>query len=154
MARKLFEWVIAPEDQLIPNIRKYGERALVVIQAVGNYWGQQIQDDARRRVGSEHLWIPRTGAAQGGLFFAMDGFGMEPITGTVTPEAEKAGFGGDMTIEQGDDKTLIICLGHTVYYGKFLELSNGGEACCSCFHHSTESSRPGEDAEGSLQLMR
>jgi hypothetical protein len=32
----------------------------------------------------------------------------------------------DTNVESGDAGTLIVTLGHTVYYGKFLELSNGG----------------------------
>jgi hypothetical protein len=32
----------------------------------------------------------------------------------------------DVAVESGSNDTLIITLGHTVFYGKFLELSNGG----------------------------
>ncbi len=115
-----FEWVVAPEDQLMPAIQKYGERALIAVQAVANYWGQLVQDDARK----EAIWTDRTGNARGGLFFAVDGFGLSPLIGTVTPEA-KAEM-SDVAVESGSANTLIITLGHTVYYGRFLELSNGG----------------------------
>ena len=94
--------------------------ALVAIQAAATYWGQGIQDEARL----EAVWEDRTGNARGGLFFAVDGFGFPPITGTVTPEATREM--SDTTVESGDAGTLIVTLGHTVYYGKFLELSNGG----------------------------
>ena len=114
-----FHWVISPEKELIPNIKAYGEKALVAVQAVATYWGQQIQDEARK----EATWEDRTGNARGGLFFAVDGFGFSPITGTVTPEATSEM--SDVAVESGDKDTLIVTLGHTVYYGKFLELSNG-----------------------------
>jgi hypothetical protein len=115
-----FRWVIPPSQQLIPNIEDYGKKALVAVQAVANYWGQMIQDAARQ----EAAWEDRTGNARSGLFFAVDGFGLDPILGNVTAEAmdEKT----DTTVESGSDDTLIITLGHTVFYGKFLELSNGG----------------------------
>jgi hypothetical protein len=118
-----FTWVVSP-NVIADGLERYGERALVAVQAVGNYWGQQIQDDARKRVDSEHLWVNRTGNARGGLFFAVDGFGLEPLVGEVEPDA-KAEM-SDIAIESGDANTLIITLAHTVYYGKFLELSNGG----------------------------
>ena len=115
-----FHWVISPQQQLIPNIEAYGKKALVAVQAVANYWGQMIQDEARQ----EARWEDRTGNARGGIFFAVDGFGLGTITGTVTVEAESGGDG--VTVEQGDQDTLVITLGHTMFYGKFLELSNGG----------------------------
>lgn len=117
---KGFHWVISPEKELIPNIQKYGERMFVAVQAVATYWGQQVQDDAR----TSAPWTDRTGAARGGLFFAVDGYGLEPVTGTVTPEASLQK--SDVSIESGDKNTLVIVVSHSVYYGKFLELKNGG----------------------------
>lgn len=116
-----FHWVIAPEDELIPNLGKYGERVLVAVQAAASYWGQMIQDEARQ----DAVWEDRTGNARGGIFFAVDGFGLTPLTGEVTPEARSEM--SDVTVESGDATTLIVTLGHTVFYGKFLELSNGGK---------------------------
>jgi len=118
-----FEWVVSPKV-IADGLEAYGQKALIAIQAIANYWGQSIQDDARKRVDSEHIWETRTGAAQGGLFFAVDGFGLEPLMGEVTSEA-KAEM-SDVGIESGSSDTLIITLAHTVFYGKFLELSNGG----------------------------
>jgi len=115
-----FQWVVAPIHQLTPAIEKYGRDVLVAVQAVANYWGQSIQDEARQ----EARWEDRTGNARGGIFFAVDGFGLSPITGEVTPEAK--GEMSDVAIESGDKDTLIITLGHTVFYGKYLETSNGG----------------------------
>jgi hypothetical protein len=119
-----FKWVVSPEQQLIPAIKKYGKDALIAVQGVANYWGQFIQNEARERVDSEHKWVTRTGAAQGGLFFAVDGFGMSPIIGEASADA-KAQM-SDVAVESGDDNTLIITLGHTVYYGKWLEIMQAG----------------------------
>ena len=115
-----FKWVVSPSQQLIPAIEKYGENVLVAVQAVANYWGQFVQDEARQ----EASWEDRTANARGGLFFAVDGFGLDTLTGTVTPDS-KAQM-SDVAVESGDKDTLIIALGHTVFYGKYLELSNGG----------------------------
>lgn len=115
-----FQWVVAPKDQLIPAIEKYGNDVLVAVQAVANYWGQIVQDEARL----EAPWEDRTANARGGIFFAVDGFGLTPLTGEVTPEAKSEM--SDVAIESGDENTLIITLGHTVFYGKYLETSNGG----------------------------
>lgn len=116
-----FDWVKPPSKELIPGVKDYGRRALVAVQAAATYWGQSIQDAARK----DARWEDRTGNARGGLFFAVDGLGLSPITGEVTPEA-KAEM-SDVAVESGDANTLIITLGHTVFYGKFLELSNGGK---------------------------
>lgn len=113
------EWIVPP-SKLAENIGKYGEKALVAVQAVATRWGQSIQDASRQNA----PWFDRTGNARSGLFFAVDGFGLGTITGEVTPEA--MGEKSDVGIESGDKDTLIVTLGHTVYYGKFLELSNGG----------------------------
>jgi len=120
MSTSGFQWVIPPENELIPNIEAYGEKALVAIQAVATYWGQMIQDAGRL----EAEWMDRTGNARSGIFFAVDGFGLAPLTGTVTPDAKSEM--SDVAIESGDANTLIITLGHSVFYGKYLELSNGG----------------------------
>jgi hypothetical protein len=114
-----FQWVVSPQV-IAQGLEDYGQKVLVALQAVATYWGQSNQDEARQNA----VWEDRTGNARGGLFFAVDGFGLEPITGTVTPEALSQM--SDVTIESGDKNTLIITLGHTVFYGKFLELSNGG----------------------------
>lgn len=114
-----FEWIKSP-DVLIEGVKIYGEQMLVAVQAAATYWGQHIQNEARNNAS----WTDRTPAARPGLFFAVDGFGFEPIVGEVTPEAKAAQ--DDVEIISGDKNTLIIVLGHTVFYGKFLELLNGG----------------------------
>jgi len=115
-----FTWVVAPSEQLIPAIEKYGKDVLVAVQAVANYWGQKNQDEARL----EAPWEDRTSNARGGLFFAVDGFGLSPITGEVTPDAKSDM--SDVAVESGDANTLIVTLGHSVYYGKYLETHHGG----------------------------
>lgn len=115
-----FQWVVSPAV-IAQGLEDYGERAMVALQAVANYWGQSIQDEARESA----VWEDRTGNARGGLFFAVDGFGLDTITGTVTPDAKSQM--SDVAVESGDANTLVITLGHTVFYGKFLELSNGGK---------------------------
>jgi hypothetical protein len=114
-----FTWIVSPKV-IADGLDKYGERALIAIQAAASYWGQLVQDEARENAN----WEDRTGNARGGLFFALDGFGLEPMTGTVTPEAQSEM--SDVAVESGDRNTLVITLSHTVFYGKFLELSNGG----------------------------
>lgn len=113
-----FEWVVSPKV-IADGLEQYGEKALIALQAVANYWGQGVQDKARK----EAPWEDRTGNARGGLFFAVDGFELGTITGEVTPEAKSEM--SDVTVERGDAQTLIITLGHTVFYGKYLETSNG-----------------------------
>jgi len=115
-----FQWVVSPMV-IADGLEKYGQDVLVALQAVANYWGQSIQDEAREKA----PWEDRTSNARGGLFFAVDGFGLNTITGEVTPEARAEM--SDATVESGSKDTLIITLGHTVFYGKFLELSNGGK---------------------------
>ena len=114
-----FRWVVSPQV-IARGIEDYGEKSLVAVQAAATYWGQSIQDQARKNA----IWEDRTGNARGGLFFAVDGFGMSAITGEVTPEAKSEM--SDVAVESGNKNTLLITLGHTVYYGKYLETSNGG----------------------------
>jgi hypothetical protein len=114
-----FKWVVSPKV-IADGLEAYGRKALIAVQAAATYWGQSIQDKARQKA----VWEDRTGNARGGLFFAVDGFGLQTITGEVTPEAKSEM--SDVAVESGSNETLIITLGHTVFYGKFLELSNGG----------------------------
>jgi len=113
-----FQWVVSPEV-IAKGIEDYGNKALVAIQAAATYWGQSIQNQARENA----IWEDRTGNARGGIFFAVDGFGLQPLTGEVTPEAKSEMT--DVAVESGDANTLLVTLGHTVFYGKYLETSNG-----------------------------
>lgn len=115
-----FHWVIAPDQQLIPGVKKYGDRIEAGIYAVASRWGQSVQDQTRQ----DAPWEDRTGNARGGLFYAVDGFGMGEVMGEASAEAKE--LMKDTTVENGSDNVLIIAISHTVYYGKFLELSHGG----------------------------
>lgn len=114
-----FTWKVSPKV-IADGLEEYGKKAIAAVQAVATYWGQSIQDEARQNA----VWEDRTGNARGGLFFAVDGFGLEPVIGAVTPESQNEM--SDVAIESGDANTLIITLGHTVFYGKYLELNHGG----------------------------
>lgn len=115
-----FEWVVAP-DVIAKGLDDYGKKVYVALHAAAAYWGQHIQDKAR----NDASWMDRTANARSGLFFAVDGFGLNTITGEVTPGAKTDM--SDVAVESGSAGTLIITLGHTVFYGKFLETSNGGK---------------------------
>jgi hypothetical protein len=115
-----FHWVIPPQAQLVPNIELYGKRIEAALYAVAGRWGQGIQDEARKGA----TWTDRTGNARGGLFYAVDGFGMGEMVGEVSGGAKE--LMKEVSVEHGNEKLLIITLAHTVFYGKFLELSNGG----------------------------
>jgi hypothetical protein len=113
------QW-ITPPSTLAKAIQQYGQRALAAAHAAAVYWGQGLQDQARQSA----PWTDRTGNARSGLFFAVDGFGLVPITGEVSLGAQ--GQLSDADSISGSKEHLVIVLGHTVWYGKFLELSNGG----------------------------
>jgi hypothetical protein len=113
-----FQWVVSPKV-IAQGLEDYGQKALIAIQALANYWGQSVQDEARENA----TWEDRTSNARGGLFFAVDGFGLGTITGEVTPEAKSEM--SDVAVESGSQDTLIITLAHTVFYGKYLETSYG-----------------------------
>lgn len=114
-----FRWV-RPPDGLARAVQDYGRRALVAVRAAAGYVGQKMQDEARRGA----PWEDRTGNARSGLFYAVDGFGMGTVQGPVSSGA--AAKRGDVTVEAGNGNTLVVTLGHTVFYGQFLELSHGG----------------------------
>jgi hypothetical protein len=114
-----FKWV-KPPSHLAKEVDRYGERILIAVHAVAAYVGQQMQDQARGRA----PWQDRTGNARSGLFFAVDGFGLRPVVGQVSSGARQSG--SDTASVSGDKDRLVIALGHTVYYGKYLELAHGG----------------------------
>ncbi len=113
------EW-ITPPSKLLGEIDSYGKKVLVAVYAVAVYWGQKSQDIARAQAN----WQDRTGNARSGLFFAVDGFGQQPLMGFVTPGAQVAKK--DVVQINGNAQSLVITLGHTVWYGKFLETAHGG----------------------------
>jgi hypothetical protein len=120
MAATGFHWVIPPSRELIPNLQEYGRRAEAAIHAVASRWGQQVQDATRTNA----RWEDRTGNARSGLFYAVEGFGHGEVRGDVG-EAVRS-LMSETSIETAPDGVLIIAVSHTMFYGKFLELSNGG----------------------------
>jgi len=114
-----FHWV-RPPSELAKGIEEYGRKAYVAIHAAAAYWGQGAQDEARQNA----PWEDRTGNARGGIFYAVDGFGVGEVVGQV--EASARALMRETTVESGGPDRLVITLGHTVFYGKYLELSNGG----------------------------
>ena len=115
-----FVWV-KPPAELAKNIEQYGARIEAALYAAANAWGQSIQDDARANA----PWVDRTANARSGLFYAVDGFGMGEMVGDVSAGARA--LQKETSVESAGAHEVIITLGHTVYYGKFLELSNGGK---------------------------
>jgi hypothetical protein len=115
-----FHWVIPPSQQLIPGVKEYGRRVEASVYAVASRWGADIQNKARQ----DAVWQDRTGNARGGLFYAVEGFGLGQVIGEASAGAKE--LMKEVNIETGRNNLLIIALSHTVYYGKFLELSNGG----------------------------
>jgi hypothetical protein len=88
-----------PLTNITNGMQKYGKRALVAVRAVGEYVGAHMQNEARQNA----PWEDRTGNARTGLF------------GTVVQEAAQ------------EIVEIYLSHGHTVFYGKFLELSHGGK---------------------------
>lgn len=122
-----FKWV-TPPGNLSREIKRYGQKALVAVHAVGVQSGVKMQNEARQNA----PWQDRTGNARGGLFFAVDGLGQEPRQGE-TRTGQRPGAKALFTLHEasadgvgGDATTLVIVLGHTMDYGKHLELSHGG----------------------------
>jgi len=113
-----FRWVKPPSDIVRRIEEEFGEggRFFVALHAVAVNWGASVQNAAR--AGAK--WEDRTGNARSGLFFAVDGFGMGAITGQVTADQS---LKTDTATVSGSDELLVITLGHTVFYGKFLELN-------------------------------
>lgn len=110
-----FHWKKPPREMAL-KIEKFGQDILIAVYAVAAQWGAAVQNAAR----SGARWEDRTGNARGGLFFAVDGFGMPTITGTVS--ADKS-LKTDTATVSGSQHRLVVTLGHTVFYGKFLELN-------------------------------
>jgi hypothetical protein len=114
-----FVWVRPPEA-LAKNFEAYGQRIEAALYAAANAWGQSIQDAGR----AEAEWVDRTANARSGLFYAVEGFGMGQMVGDISAGAKA--LMRETSIESAGPNEIIITLGHTVYYGKYLELSHGG----------------------------
>ncbi len=113
-----FIWVEAPEDVLIPAIKKYGDRLLYAVYAVGQYMALKIANYARQRA----IWIDRTGNARHALH-AIVVFGktgeIKQFNGTVAPEVEH--------VVDVAKNLVAIFLSHGMDYGKYLETIAAGK---------------------------
>jgi gentisate 1,2-dioxygenase len=96
MAKDGVVWVEPPE-KLAQAIEDYGERVVAAVQAVAEFVGGEMQNQARVNA----PWTDRTGNARSGLF------------SVAARETAKALV------------TIYLSHGHTVDYGKFLELAHG-----------------------------
>ena len=138
-------WQQSPEV-LIKGLQQYQEKMLAAVYAAAMEWGQRIQDKARKGA----RWEDRTGNARSGIYFAVDGFGLEPIVGELgqiavgkSGQVMKYGTKSKRVAERrnvavddrsridigsisGSTDRLVIVLSHTMWYGKYLELSHGG----------------------------
>jgi len=114
-------WVYPP-GILNRNIAEYGRRVIVaVIAELGNA-GAKMQNDARQNA----IWEDRTGAARSGLFYAVES-DQGVVYGQLGPQAALATERKtDATIVEHSKGMIELYLAHTVFYGRFLELSNGG----------------------------
>lgn len=92
-----FVWVIPP-TRMAQNVTAYGDKVQVAIRALAEFIATKLQNEARQNA----PWTDRTGNARSGLFGVVD-------------DAAK------------DLVTIYLSHGHTIFYGMFLELSNGGK---------------------------
>lgn len=138
-------WV-KPPSIMVPALNQYQQKLLLAVYAIAAYVGQQMQDDARRRA----KWEDRTGNARSGLFFAVDGFGIAPVTGLLgdialgkkgqvmkyssrkrassTREVDVDALSkANQAVISGTTDRLVLALSHTMYYGVYLELAHGGK---------------------------
>jgi hypothetical protein len=115
-----FQW-ITPPDKLADAVEAYGQKVIVALHAVAVRWGQEVQNQVRQNA----PWEDRTGNARTGLFFAVDGFGLTPVVGEVNQAAQA--HMTDVASVSGDAENLVVVVGHTVFYGVYLELSRAGK---------------------------
>jgi len=144
MASKIV-WVRSPEV-IQKALLQYQDKVMLAVYATAAYWGQRMQNDARQKA----KWEDRTGNARSGIFFAVDMAGMPPLLGqlqdisigmkgnvlkrvgknTKVSETRKVSVDDrsakDITVVSAGKDTVLLALSHTMWYGKFLELSNGG----------------------------
>ncbi|MBN1814707.1 MAG: hypothetical protein JXA14_22900 [Anaerolineae bacterium] len=113
-----------PPNHIIKNIQALEPRILAAIHALAAQVGAKMQNEGR----SGAKWQDRTGNARGGLFFAVDGFGLGSLQGGVSPKNAKAwsehlqsGSGPG-----GGPYRLVLVFAHSMGYGAVLELDHGG----------------------------
>lgn len=97
MAHNGFRWVKPPEAEMLPALRAYGKKVLVAVAAVADFMAQKMQANMRDTA----AWEDRTGNARSGLFSVA----RQEAAGAVV--------------------RIYLSHGHTIDYGKFLELAHG-----------------------------
>lgn len=115
-----FTWTVPPSN-IAQGVAGYAARCEVALHAIASKWGQEVQDQARVNAS----WEDRTGNARSGLFYAVDGLGLGEVVGDISAGARS--LMRETEEIKGDKDTLVIVVAHTVFYGKFLELSRGGK---------------------------
>lgn len=115
-----FVWVQPPEN-IAKGIVDYGYKVEIALHAIASKWGQDVQNEVRINA----AWEDRTGNARSGLFYAVDGLGMGEVVGDISAGARS--LMKETEEVKGDQNTLVIVVAHTVFYGKYLELSRGGK---------------------------
>lgn len=113
------EWV-RPPSSLNPAIRAYGERVIVAVHAVAEYVGAKMQNEARFTA----PWTDRTGNARSGIFYAVQG--ERGLVIGVVGGGVQGNIRQDYEIIEPEPGAVQIFLSHTMFYGRYLELSNGG----------------------------
>lgn len=96
MAGTRVYWVHSPL-KLAREVKGYGDKLETAVKALADYIATMLQNDMRKNA----PWNDRTGNARTGLF-------------SVAEKASK------------DVVDIYLSHGHTVEYGKWLELANGG----------------------------
>jgi hypothetical protein len=117
-----FYWV-KPPSALATNIESWAKRIVTAVFATVNQVGAKMQGEARQQA----RWEDRTGNARSGIFYAVDGSGMGlPVVMGQMNRPSGSGTNQDMGVLTAERNTIVLVLSHTMWYGKFLELSNGG----------------------------
>jgi hypothetical protein len=101
-------WV-KPPDGLARAVEEYGRKALDAVYAVAQFIAQKMQDESRQNA----PWQDRTGNARTGLFGTVD-------------KGDRNSAGQFISLSE-QIVTIYLSHGHTVFYGKFLELAHGGK---------------------------
>lgn len=120
MSNSGFVWV-RPPSELAKDFDVYGKLVEAALYAAANAWGQSIQDAARVNAS----WVDRNANARTGLFYAVEGYGMGKVEGDISAGAKA--LMKETSVESAGPNEIVIALGHSVFYGKYLELKNGGK---------------------------
>lgn len=96
MTQTGIRWV-TPPSELARAIEQYGDRVLVGVKAVADYIAGKAQDQMR----NDARWTDRTGNARSGLFAVADAAANDAVI-------------------------IYLSHGHTIEYGLWLEVANGG----------------------------